>query len=414
VQDHLTEEQIKSYRKLPAEQLFLIDDHLVSCERCRSRLFSFQNAGRHSNSLKTFLSDATPDHLLFEQLKAYVDGDLDETDREIIESHLSICNQCKKDSYELQQARKDLSGHVENRSFGNQVRFLWRSSEFSTAFRSISLAAIAAFVALLAFIIFQPQNGRLQSKLDETTEQNRKLKEKLHLLETHKETPIENTKPLLVSLLDGNGRIDMDDTGKVWGMGSYPEAYRDDVQNVLTKGNLPFPSWLKNLGSPSGVVRGEETNQNKTFSVISPVAQVTQSDRPVFRWNPMKGALQYEVKVFDNRFNVVASSSPIFALSWTPNTPLKRGQIYTWQVDAIRKDERITTPLSPAPEAKFKILEEEKFKELENVKKNSAGSHLLMAIAYSENGLLEEAAQEIEKLKKANPDSLFVEKLSSK
>lgn len=416
---HLTEEQILNYRTLDADKLFAVENHLLNCEQCRNRLSEFENKKDRSAVLRAYIQPSESDHLLFEQLQAYIDGELDETDQEIIESHLSLCNQCREDAADLRKTSQELtSPQIAKPSFGNQVLYLWRSPQYSAAFKTVSLAALAAFVALLAGLIFRTPQNDYQAKLNEAQQQNRKLQEQVRELET-KNKKLEqnpaatNPKPLLLSLLDGKERIEMDQAGNIYGTGSYPEPYRNRIQEVISKGNLQNPDWLNDLGS-SSVIRGETNVEKKEFAVITPVGVVVESDLPAFQWTAQRNAQKYQVKVYDNRFQLVAESPELKTLTWVASKPLQRGKFYSWKVDAITTTETITAPLMPAPEAKFKILEETKLKELEQIRAQAPDSHLLKAIAYTEAGLIQEAAKELEELRKANPDSVFVQKLSVK
>jgi anti-sigma factor RsiW len=416
---HLTEEQIHGFRLLDADTLFAVENHLASCQQCRNRLAEIENKKDRSATVDSYLQQSEPDHLLFEQLQAYIDDEMDETDQEIIESHLSLCSQCREDVADLQKTSLELtSRQIKKPSFGNQVLFLWRSPQYSAAFKAVSLAAAAAFVALLAGLIFRASTNDYQEKLNEAQQQNQKLQEKVRELEIRNKNLQQratqtNSKPLLLSLLDGKERIEMDQTGNIYGTGSYPKEYRDRIQEVIAKGQLQNPGWLNDLGS-SSATRGETNPDKKHFAVLAPVGIVVESDRPTFQWSAQKDALKYHVKIYDGRFQLVAESPELETLNWVASKSLERGKFYTWKVDAITKTETISAPVLPAPEAKFKILEEEKLKELEQIRALAPDSHLLKAVAYTEAGLVEEAAKELEELRKANPDSLFVKKLSPK
>jgi Putative zinc-finger len=413
---HLTEEQILNYRKLDGNKLFAIEKHLESCQECRNRLAELENKNNRLATLQAYFQPDESDHLLFEQINAYIDGNLDATDREIIESHLSLCSQCREDVADLRKTSQELvSPQIHKPSFGNQVLFLWRSPQYSAAFKTVSLAAIAAFVALIAGLVFRQPKNDYQAKLNQIQQQNQQLQEKVRDLEIknknlQQKSPETNSKPLLLSLLDGKSRIEMDQSGNVYGTGSYPDAYRNRIQQVLANGNLPNPQWLDDLGT-STAVRGETQGQNE-FEVISPVGVVVESDHPTFQWNAHKDARQYQVKVYDNKFQLVAESPELKTTTWSAANPLERGKFYSWKVDAHTANGTVTAPLVPAPEAKFKVLEEKKLKEIEELRVQSPDSHLLLAIAYKDAGLVQEASKELKALEKANPDSLFVRKLS--
>ena len=93
---HLTEPLIERYREqaLPPAELLDADDHLAGCEVCRQRLNDEQRVQAAGGSLRRDLAATELTHIPYEQLVSYVEGDLDETDREIVDSHLKLCEQC--------------------------------------------------------------------------------------------------------------------------------------------------------------------------------------------------------------------------------------------------------------------------------------------------------------------------------
>ncbi len=231
-------------------------DHLALCELCRARLAESQNAFKKAEVLKSYLISPVQDHLLFEQMKAYVEEAFDETDREIIDTHLSLCSQCKHDVADLGQTRNVLlaSSQSPKPSLIHQSVILWKSPEYSRAFKTISLAAAAALVVLLTGLVFWAPKNEFEARLEEEAVQNQMLKGKLEDLEREnknlqmqKGTPAEipKGKTLLVSLMDGNQRIELDQRGNLYGTDAYPEAYHDDIQAILSNGNLITPTWLK-------------------------------------------------------------------------------------------------------------------------------------------------------------------------
>jgi hypothetical protein len=106
--EHLTDEQIESYRKrtMKPDGLLSADKHFLSCEDCRARL---QESGRLQAAFRNVKQNlqsaarASPEHLEYELLEAYVDNRSDTLDREIIESHIEICADCAGELHELQK-----------------------------------------------------------------------------------------------------------------------------------------------------------------------------------------------------------------------------------------------------------------------------------------------------------------------
>src|SRR5262249_39481959 len=83
------------------------------------------------------------------------------------------------------------------------------------------------------------------------------------------------------------------------------------------------------------------------------------------------------------------------ATAWQTAELLKRGSVYLWQVTAVVDGIEVTAPAAPMPEARFKILDSAKAKELEQLKQNSKLSHLILGTIYAHNGLLEDAEREL-------------------
>jgi hypothetical protein len=158
------------------------------------------------------------------------------------------------------------------------------------------------------------------------------------------------------------------------------------------------------LTRPSSSLMGSD-KQPREFSVLEPVGRVSWTDRPAFRWSAMEGATGYMVEVYDDQFKLVASSPQLTNRSWTATQSLPRGKVYSWQVKAIKDGEEVTSPRPPAPQAKFRILDQSKANELARAKRAYGSSHLTLGLLYAEAGLLREAEQEFRLLLRANPNS---------
>lgn len=117
----------------------------------------------------------------------------------------------------------------------------------------------------------------------------------------------------------------------------------------------------------------------------------------------MEGATAYVVEVYDPQFKLVASSPQLNDLSWT--TTLERGNVYSWQVKAIKEGEEVTAPRPPAPQAKFRVLDQAKANEIARAKRSFGTSHLTLGLLYADAGLLSDAEREFRLLRNANPNS---------
>src|SRR5262249_2170578 len=93
------------------------------------------------------------------------------------------------------------------------------------------------------------------------------------------------------------------------------------------------------------------------------------------------------------------------------STSLKSGDIYYWQVTALKDGKSLTSPVLPAPPAKFKVLESTRAAEVRHARQNHAGAHLTLGVLYARAGLLAESEQELRLLVKANPGSRIARNL---
>ena len=86
---------------------------------------------------------------------------------------------------------------------------------------------------------------------------------------------------------------------------------------------------------------------------------------------------------------------------------MKRGGIYTWTIRAVNK-ERDASPV--VPQGKFKVLSQDRVREL-NQLKTSSQSHFALALFYAQEGMVAGAEREFRILLKANPNSPVLKKL---
>ncbi len=111
VLEHLTEKDIERYsaRESSSVELLAAQAHIGECAECRTRLARALDADAAFLSLRgqlaghTFEFDDELSHLPYEQLTLYVDGKLDEVEREIADNHLAICQECVGDIRDLRQ-----------------------------------------------------------------------------------------------------------------------------------------------------------------------------------------------------------------------------------------------------------------------------------------------------------------------
>ncbi len=110
---HVTTQQIEQFRNkgMTAEDLLAFDRHLAQCGECRKQL---ANGERVKNLLSGLAAaDAAPDHLSYDQMAAYVDAKADDIDREIVESHVELCERCATELGDLAAFAQTLTTEAE-------------------------------------------------------------------------------------------------------------------------------------------------------------------------------------------------------------------------------------------------------------------------------------------------------------
>ena len=213
----------------------------------------------------------------------------------------------------------------------------------------------------------------------------------------------EATQEVLLALNDGPRRVVIDEQGNLTGLDELSPAHRQAVKNALATQQVGNSSTLSGLGGKRGELRG--TNNGSSFAPLNPVGKIILTTRPTLFWSKLDGATDYRVVIYDSNFNPVSSSPQLTNQSWVVPHVLDRGEIYSWQVIATKDGQEVKTPVPPAPEAKFKVLEQGRANELNRARQSYGGSHLTLGVLYAQAGLLDEAEREFGLLLKANPDS---------
>jgi hypothetical protein len=111
------------------------------------------------------------------------------------------------------------------------------------------------------------------------------------------------------------------------------------VKQALVHGQVPRAAALDGLTSQASKLMSGQ-GEGIAFALLSPLSTIVATDRPTFRWQPLRGAESYTVTVLDEHFNVLIASEPLTAISWTISRPLPRGASYRWQVTAPRPRRR--------------------------------------------------------------------------
>jgi hypothetical protein len=422
---HLSSELVERFhaQQLARGDRGVIYDHILGCEACRRRVVDAQTEAVSVAAVTSHLLPSEGDepyHLDPETIEAFVDDNLEAIDRNLVKLHLEDCTECSDDVTDLRESlatMKAASRQVDDH-FQTPAKTS-RSLTFSMPMRIAAMVALIAFaaVALIAVFTWRSSNPSITTGSQPTplgSPQGPALTPspstganppKLAENPPNKEP---NEQPRnVIALKDGPNEIALDQGGNVVGLSSLPAEAREAVKEALTEERLSRPSVLDDVTSAEVSARGPGSEER--ISILSPANAVINSNKPTLRWTPSTTAEAYRVEIADETFHQVAKSTdlPATTRSWTPSTPLKRGGIYTWTIRAINQGGE---PSAVTSQAKFKILGDDKVRQLNRLKAGSQ-SHLALGVFYAREGVLAEAEREIGILVKENPNSAVVKKL---
>lgn len=438
--EHLLPDEIEQYLRgatSPA-RLLALDDHLALCAACRSRAADMEKANELVLSLQSGLTGpgaAASEHLTFEVLAAYIDDSLNEVDREIAENHLTVCQSCEREAGSLIDFKEKISPQLDERyePAASQpsrskprrrlISYLWprvlSGSPLRTAFVAVAVLSLMVGSAWLIWKLKSNEGAEVAKGpaaspsvpvIINSGDQNTNVENSSRPDASPTPTPEEGATDVLLALNDGGGQVTMDAEGNLYGIESLAPAQAEAVKAALRTQRVVNPAALTGIGASGVVLRGGGSQSGETFFVRSPLGVVIETARPTLRWDPLEDAT-YMVTIYDSNFNPVATSGALVSPSWTPTRPLARGQIYSWQVTALKQESQIKSPQPPAPEAKFKVLEGAKAAEIQRARRANPNSHLALGVLYAQAGLLDEAEREFNSLLLANPRSEVARKL---
>jgi anti-sigma factor RsiW len=406
--EHLTQKQIEDYsrNRLSAAELLATGDHLDQCETCRERVEAGLNVDATFFALReeTFAGNGAA-HLTSEQTAGYVDKNLSGEELQVVTDHLSTCERCAFAVDDLRAFRNQIAPSLD-REYGptEVIQSSWRE-RFNQLFGVSPAPAFAAAtlaIVVLSFIVWMAWR---------TKEEKREV---VVVVPTPSVQPSPSAVPsvevqpepatAVAQLNDGAGVVSVDQQGKLSGADNLPPSYQELVKRALTSQRIERSSQLQGLTRPPSSLMGGN-DQAREFSVLEPAGVVLLSDRPAFRWSRFEGASGYSVEIYDEQFKLVMSSPQVTTVSWTATQPLPRGGVYSWQVKAVKDGQETTVPRPPAPQARFRVIDQSKANELANAKRAYSSSHLTLGLLYAEAGLLREAEHEFRLLQKANPQS---------
>jgi anti-sigma factor RsiW len=417
--EHLTQKQIEDYsrNRLHAAEFLAASDHLDQCDACRQRVEAGLNVDAAFFSLRdeAFAGNGQPSaHLTSEQSAEYVDKNLSGEELQFVTDHLGSCEQCALAVDDLRAFRNQIAPSLDREYRPLNLTPVVRESgsrRFASWFRVSPVPAFggaALAVMLLAFIGWIVWRAPKEEKQEVVVAPAPSLQPSPSVEPTVQVQP--EAVPVVAQLNDGAGVLTLDREGKLAGADNLPPSYKALLKKALTSQRIERSSQLQGLTRPPSSLMGSN-EPGREFSVLAPAGIVLMSDRPSFRWSRLEGATNYLVEVYDEQFRKVMTSPEITTVSWNATQSLPRGQVYSWQVKAVKDGQEVTVPRPPAPQAKFRVIDQGRMNEIARARRAYGSSHLTLALLYAEAGLLREAEQELQVVQRANPRSEIVKKL---
>jgi hypothetical protein len=428
---HLSNEIVERFhtQSLTGGDRGVIYSHILGCETCRRRVVTSQAETAALGKISDhFLPQEgeEPYHVDPATIEAFVDNTLDALDRSTAKLHLEDCAEC---SAEVADLRESLATMKAASQVERQIaRRIASSPPFglSVPLRIAAMVAMIVFAAIALVLVLrwrstgpaQPSNGRdvtagtqptplASPQVPGVAPSPNVVVSPPKLAENPPGEGPERQQRALVALKDGANEIRIDQSGKIIGLPSLPAESRQAMKEALTGESINRPDVLDELISTQVSERATAGNEERII-LVYPAKSVIQENQPTLRWTASKTAEAYRIEIADDKFHQVAKSEDLPATSqnWTPSTPLKRGQIYTWTIRAVNKGGALSSLTS---QAKFKVLAADRIRELNQVK--ASQSHLALGLFYAREGMIAEAEAEFGILMKQNADSTLSRKL---
>ncbi|HET6975962.1 MAG TPA: zf-HC2 domain-containing protein [Pyrinomonadaceae bacterium] len=311
-----------------------------------------------------------PYHLTEAELVAYVDGDADDVARELAETHLEVCSEC---THAFEKLR---------------VPVVAAQPLVPTPARWGRIAALALLVigVVLVALYFWTRTPQQTPGVNHTAGGD--------VRPENAPSPVASESPNVVSKpVEDESILNREEISP---------SLRKAIQSAWTNQRLDAPEFLAQLKGVQGRLLGESSD-GVPFPLVGPIGKVVQTRTPTLSWKALQGAEGYTVLITDDKLEEVASSPRVTDTRWTVPAPLQRGRVYSWQVTAIKDGQRVTSPVLPAPQAMFKVLEKSRDDELRRLKQSLPDYHLGLGVFYTQAGMIDEAEQEFQALARETP-----------
>jgi hypothetical protein len=333
-----------------------------------------------------------------EHLRPYIDGKINEVDREIIESHLQFCALCLhqvrdlrefKQSLELQSLKDKLAKEEQESlltKFGNWL------NEYSKILTFAGLLVVFGLLGLWAFLNFRDQTKQL-TKNENQIANNNPINSILQ--ETPDPTPLSSANINVNS--NANNKNNNANVTK-----PHTNTVIDEKLPENELATLILPEYLKDLRLKPRNVRSPADLKTEIIRIISPNGKVIREESPLLNWTKIKGVQNYEISISDENLNELKKEI-VSVNQWRVPLNLTKGGFFNWQVSAQSDNKEYLG------KGKFYVISQ-----ASKARINQAKDSLERGKAFAEAGLLDEAKIEFRQYLKQNPSSQTARKLLQK
>ena len=365
--NHLTSDELAAYaaRRLAAAETLAASDHLAACDDCRAQLLQLAAAEPEQ------AGGEPATNLSYEELTGWLDDELDPLTRREVAATLAHSARARAQLADLTNFRDEMNAAAPRDHSAEQA-----SPQSDAAAFPRWIFPLAAAVVLSGAAMWWVTSSRFGAAE-------------------------------FVKLRDGERVIAFGEDGRSQALAALPQPVADAVAETIRTGRVVISPEVTALVGQTGTLAGAGEKQTE-LRVLEPVGTAVRDARPRFRWSAAPGVSGYTINVMEETSGalVVSQQLPPDATEWQPPEALPAGELYQWEVQALRDGAVVAnSPKPPEPEARFQVLSEAKLAELEEAKRASNGSHLVMAIANARAGLLDEALREFRLLTEQNPDA---------
>ena len=453
--EHFTSEVMEAFfaKRLSGDEeadiLFHIDDCAV-CGEVLRRASDEDELRRGSARDKIINVVFRTDHPKYEEVVAYVQGELTVFARRAVQDHIEDCAQCRLDVDGLRTSGKEARGV--QKEAGTKIGARWKSITRRAAVPWKVTACLALIIILAASSSIWLQIWRVR-----VSHQTSEMTADTNYLVTNPDFSNENLNPASESqstfgkhegrqsrstlppeganhqvrattektsvlrplrqpandVIVDNGRgYRLNVRNELDGHHDLPSGLRQDIARALA-GRLTVAGLSPALNVPGEVItRSFDTDEKKDVRPVKlkrPVNTKVLEDTLELGWFPLEGSDGYQVVVADENSINVWSSPILSETAWSVTLPrsVRQPTLYRWKVIPYRDGRRLKTTFDPG--ANFELVSSEKRASLVDAQRYS--SHLALGVLYGKEGLHEKAECELATLQKKNPRSKIIRKL---